>query len=472
MKKKVSIHWFRQDLRIQDNPSLNYLSKNYDNVICVYILDEINCDRIIGSASKIWLNGALKDLNQQLNGNLIFFYGDPLQVLDKLTIIFDVEEISWNRCYEPWRIKRDKKIKEYFKKKIKVNSFNSLLLWEPWEVLKDDGAPYKVFTPYFKRGCLSKPQPREPKKTNLRIFDHNFKQTSLKDLKLINNRKWEERILKNWKISEVEAKNIMKSFFLNGLNGYTEGRNFPSKNNVSRLSPYIHWGQISVNTLWFNAKKINTITKNNSVEVFLSELGWREFAYYLLFHFPNLQTENLQDKFDRFPWDNNEKYYNAWINGKTGYPIVDAGMRELWQTGYMHNRVGMIVGSFLVKNLLNDWRKGEAWFWDCLFDASAASNSASWQWVAGTGTDSAPYFRIFNPITQSQKFDPDGVYIRKFVPEIKKFPNKYIFSPWETPINLQKEFGSIIGQDYPKPIVEIKNSRTIALKAFTSIKQN
>ena len=263
----------------------------------------------------------------------------------------------------------------------------------------------------------------------------------------------------------------MKSFFLNGVSDYTEGRNFPSKKNVSRLSPYIHWGQISVNTLWYNAMNISTTMSSNSAEVFMSELGWREFAYYLLFHSPNLQTENLQNKFDRFPWNNDERFYKAWISGKTGYPIIDAGMRELWQTGYMHNRVRMIVGSFLVKNLLHDWRRGEAWFWDCLFDASTASNSASWQWVAGTGTDSTPYFRIFNPITQSQKFDPDGTYIRKFIPEIKKLPNKYIFSPWETPINLQQELSTIVGQDYPRPIVEIKSSREFALNAFASIKQ-
>ena len=240
------------------------------------------------------MHNALEDLNKQLNGNLIFLSGDPLKNLDKLTNFFDVEEISWNRCYESWTINRDKKIKEYLKKKIKVSSFNGLLLWEPWEVLKDNGTPYKVFTPYYKRGCLSKPPPREPKETNLKIYDHNFQQTSLKDLKLLKNKQWEEKILTNWKISELEAKNTMKSFFLNGVSDYSEGRNFPSKKNVSRLSPYIHWGQISVNTLWHNAMKISTTINSNSAEVFMSELGWREFAYYLLFHSPNLQTENLQ----------------------------------------------------------------------------------------------------------------------------------------------------------------------------------
>ena len=264
----------------------------------------------------------------------------------------------------------------------------------------------------------------------------------------------------------------MENFFLEGIGDYTEGRNFPSKKNVSRLSPYINWGQISVNTLWHEATKIEPKFQNNSIDIFKSELGWREFAFYLLYHFPNLQTENLQTKFNKFPWVQNEKFYESWILGRTGYPIVDAGMRELWQTGYMHNRTRMIVGSFLVKNLLNDWRKGETWFWDCLFDASVASNSASWQWVAGTGSDSAPYFRIFNPITQSKNFDPDGTYIRKFIPEISKLPNKYIFTPWETPNSIQNEFNTIIGSDYPNPVIELKKSRELALAAFASIKKN
>ncbi len=472
MKEKVSIHWFRQDLRIQDNPSLSYLLNNHEKVVCVYILDEINCDRKIGSASKVWLFHALENLNQQLDGNLIFLKGDSFKEINNLTKFFDIQEISWNRCYEPWAIRRDKKIKEHFGKNFKVNSFNGSLLWEPWEVLKENGTPYKVFTPYYKRGCLSKPQPREPKITNLRIYKHNFKQTNLVDLELLKNKEWEKKILTSWKVSESSAKSIMLNFFSEGVDNYSEGRNFPSKKNVSRLSPYINWGQISVNTLWYEVTKIKSYTKNNSIDVFKSELGWREFAFYLLYHFPNLQTDNLQTKFDKFPWSDNEKLYKSWIVGKTGYPIVDAGMRELWQTGYMHNRARMIVGSFLVKNLLNDWRRGEEWFWDCLFDASVASNSASWQWVAGTGSDSAPYFRIFNPITQSQKFEPAGEYIRKFIPEIQRLPDKYIHSPWETPITIQHESKTLIGRDYPKPIVELKKSRELALSAFASIKKS
>ena len=203
----------------------------------------------------------------------------------------------------------------------------------------------------------------------------------------------------------------------------------------------------------------------------MSELGWREFAYYLLFHSPNLQTENLQNKFNKFPWNNDEKFYKAWISGKTGYPIIDAGMRELWQTGYMHNRVRMIVGSFLVKNLLIDWRYGERWFWDCLVDADLANNSASWQWVAGSGADAAPYFRIFNPVIQGFKFDEDGKYTKKFVPELKNIPNKFLFNPWECPDEILEKSGIKLGDNYPKPIIDLKNSRNDALLSYQQIKK-
>ena len=248
---------------------------------------------------------------------------------------------------------------------------------------------------------------------------------NISDLGLLESKKWESEILSEWKVGESSSIKIMRSFFENGIQDYSEGRNFPIKKNVSRLSPYLHWGQISPNTLWYELNNLKNV-KDKDIEVFKSELGWREFAYYLLYHFPYLQKKNLKTNFDNFQWLDDQKNFEKWSMGVTGIPIVDAGMRELWQTGYMHNRPRMIVSSFLVKNLLIHWNMGEQWFWDCLFDADAASNSASWQWVAGTGTDSTPYFRIFNPVTQGQKFDPHGDYIRKYVPELKK-PSIKIF---------------------------------------------
>ena len=390
--------------------------------------------------------------------------------MDELIDFFDVQEISWNRCYEPWIIKRDKSLKIYLNEKIKVNSFNGSLLWEPWEILKNDGTPYKVFTPFYKRGCLSAPNPRVPKSEKINFFNHNFRHTNVSDLDLLSNKKWENQILSQWKVGEDSSIEIMQSFLKNGVQNYSEGRNFPNKKNVSRLSPYLHWGQISPNSLWYEVNNLKNV-KDNDVEVFKSELGWREFAYYLLYHFPYIQRKNLKSNFDNFKWLEDPINFKKWSKGLTGIPIVDAGMRELWQTGYMHNRPRMIVSSFLVKNLLIHWRRGEEWFWDCLFDADAASNSASWQWVAGTGTDSTPYFRIFNPVTQGQKFDPTGEYIRTYVPELKNLPIKFLFSPWECPNEILTNLNFKLGQDYPHPIVDLKESRQRALSTYEQLRK-
>ena len=415
-------------------------------------------------------NASLDYLNKQLDGNLIFLKGDAKGCIDKLMDFFDVEEISWNRSYEPWIVKRDKSLKMYLKSKVNVNSFNGSLLWEPWEVLKNDGTPYKVFTPFYKRGCLLAREPRVPKSEKINFFKHNFGSLKLSDLKLLENKKWESKILNQWNVGENASLEIMKSFYLNGVKDYSEGRNFPVKKNVSRLSPYLHWGQISPNILWYELQSSKNV-RENDIEVFKSELGWREFAYYLLYHFPQLQKKNLKSNFDNFQWLDDQVSFRKWSKGITGIPIVDAGMRELWQTGYMHNRSRMIVSSFLVKNLLIHWRRGEEWFWDCLFDADAASNSASWQWVAGTGTDSTPYFRIFNPVTQGQKFDPNGDYIKKYVPELKNFPLKFLFCPWECPADILKNINFELGKDYPYPIVDLKESRNRALSTYNLLRQ-
>ena len=470
MNNKFSIHWFRQDLRVNDNPSLNYLSTNGDNIVCIFIHDEINCDRQLGSAGKVWLHESLNYLNEQLDNKLLIFKGDPQKVFDEIFNNFNVKEVCWNRCYEPWRIKRDFKLKSNLKKKVNVKTFNASLLWEPWEILKNDGSPYKIFTPFYRRGCLNYELPRKPESQKISFFNHTIKSINVKELHLRKHISWEEKLINKWKIGESHAHNLMKSFFSDGIKDYSEGRNFPNKKNVSRLSPYLHWGQISANQLWYEAEKVRPDVSKENIDIFKSELGWREFFYNLMYHFPEIRFKNLQTKFDNFPWDENNNYLDCWRRGITGYPIVDAGMRELWETGYMHNRLRMITGSFLVKNLLLHWHNGEHWFWDCLCDADYASNSASWQWVAGTGTDSAPYFRIFNPITQGKKFDPTGEYIKRFVPELKNIPTKYIFEPWLCPTDVSDSIGFKIGIDYPYPIVDIKQSREKALNAFSSLK--
>ena len=475
MKKGTAIHWFRQDLRLSDNPALDSAAQ-YETLIPIYILDEVNSGEFkMGAASKWWLHQSLTKLNESLDGKLLVYQGNPHEILNKLIEEQEVSYVTWNRCYEPWRIDRDKEIKRNFEdKNVAVESFSASLLWEPWTISKDDGTPYRVFTPFYKKGCLNSEEPRLPAgRVDLsNLYSEDLSSDSITDLNLLPTIKWYKSFEEEWNPGEIGAEQNLNSFLDSGLLNYKEGRNFPSQEFVSRLSPHLHFGEISPNEVWYRAKTKEGISGiEKSLAHFHSELGWREFSYYLLYHFPDLPNKNFQEKFDIFPWQENEEFLALWQKGNTGYPIVDAGMRELWQTGYMHNRLRMIVGSFLVKNLLIDWRFGERWFWDCLVDADLASNSASWQWVAGSGADAAPYFRIFNPITQGLKFDPEGEYTKKYVPELRDLPNKYLFSPWEAPENILADAGIELGKNYPKPMVDLKLSRETALEAFATTKK-
>lgn len=463
MTKRV-IHWFRQDLRLSDNPALVAAAQQGD-VIPVYILDDNT--HTMGAASRCWLHHSLQCLNESLQGHLIFTKGDPLTIIPSLVNKYQAEAVTWNRCYEPDVIQRDTKLKKVLKAQgTAVSSHNSALLWEPWQVHKADGTPYKVFTPFYRRGCLNAEKPRQPiAKPTLSFTEHQTK-TSLKGLDLLPTLNWHEAMMQSWQVGENAAQQQLDQFIEVGLQGYKVGRDFPHQHHVSRLSPYLHFGEISPNQVWHS---IRLQADSGDADHFCSELGWREFSYYQLYHFPTLPTQNLNKKFDAFPWEVNEKWLLAWQQGKTGYPIIDAGMRELWRTGYMHNRVRMIVASFLVKNLLMPWQVGERWFWDCLVDADVANNSTSWQWVAGCGADAAPYFRIFNPVTQSEKFDPEGDYIRQYIPEISQLPTKYLHKPWTTPELILNQCSIKVGVDYLLPIVDLKVSRETALSAFKSI---
>jgi deoxyribodipyrimidine photo-lyase len=380
-----------------------------------------------------------------------------------------VRQVSWNCCYEPWQFTRDEAIAADLQERgIELMIHNGSLLWDPDEVLKADGTPYRVFTPFFKKGCLGAAPPRKPLPSpGLEGMVKDDEALTVDDLDLLPDIPWDEAFYAQWTPGEAGAARAMAAFLENGLEEYKGGRDYPARRNVSRLSPYLHWGEISPNQVWYAARGK---ARSKDTEHFCSELGWREFSYNLLFHFPDLTHENLNRKFDAFPWEDDPENLKAWQNGQTGVPMVDAGMRELWQTGYMHNRVRMVVASFLVKNLLIHWRHGEAWFRDTLLDADLANNSASWQWVAGCGADAAPYFRIFNPVTQGQKFDPQGEYIRQYVPEIASLPDKYLFSPWEAPDEVLAEAGITLGKDYPHPLVDLKTSRENALAAYDTIK--
>ena len=471
MTDKLAIHWFRQDLRLSDNPALVHAAK-IGRILPIYILDDETAGKYrMGRASRCWLHHSLISLNESLGGKLSIYKGNPKTILDDILKRLDVDAIFWNRCYEPWRMDRDASIKETIaRKNIVVESVNGSLLWEPWAIKKSDGTHYKVFTPFYRKGCLQASEPRQPLSAPLGVHYQYDSQKSLSvdQLGLLPSIRWDKQFEPYWNIGEEGAYDRLQEFIRSGLSNYKEGRNIPAKPFVSRLSPHIRFGEISPNQLWY---LIRTLADNKDVDHFCSELGWREFSYSQLYNNPELPFKNLQQKFDNFPWTENEEHLLAWQKGLTGVPMVDAGMRELWQTGYMHNRLRMIVGSFLVKNLRLHWHHGERWFWDTLLDADLATNSTGWQWVAGCGADAAPYFRIFNPVTQGQKFDPEGDYVRNYLPELTKLPNKYLFRPWEAPESVLHEAGVKLGETYPQPIVDIKKSREAALEAFQALRQ-
>jgi len=475
VQRKTSVPvivWFRQDLRLEDNPALFEASK-LGSIIPIYIMDDINSSQEkMGAASRVWLYHSLDSLNRSLDGQLKLFCGDAFELLPSIMENSGARSVFWNRCYEPWRIARDERLKRHLiKAGFEVCSTNGSLLWEPWKIRKKDGSAYKVFTPFYQRGCLSAESPRDPLPVleNILLSSADIESNELDDLGLLPKNDWHRSLKTCWKISEKAASEQLEVFIQNGLTDYMERRNFPAEKGVSRLSPYLHFGQISPHKVWHRVEcEVDRTSKdvNPNIEHFFRELGWREFSYYLLYHFPDLPNRNLQARFDEFPWVKGSSHLKAWQKGLTGYPLIDAGMRELWQTGYMHNRVRMVVASFLVKNLLVHWKCGADWFWDCLVDADLASNSASWQWVAGSGADAAPFFRIFNPITQSEKFDSEGRYILSYVPELRNLPKRYLHSPWLAPTSVLNVAGITLGIDYPNPIVDIKSSRSQALNAF------
>ncbi|CCB88788.1 cryptochrome/photolyase family protein [Simkania negevensis] len=459
-----TLFWFKQDLRLSDNQGL-YEAAKIGSVLPIYILDPNHFS--LGAASRVWLHHSLKSLSQSLDGKLAVFQGAPLEVIRQLVKKYQIQAVYWNRGYEPWQISQEKEIKIQLDKEVKVQEWSSFLLWEPWKILKADETPYKVFSPYYKRGCLFADPPRDPLGSPSKLDLIPVKHHGLDYLDLLPKVRWDENVLQHWNIGEKSAWKKFQTFLAEGLLYYKTGRDFPAQNAVSRLSPHLHFGEISPHQIW---SVVNSQKQDHNTSSFLSELGWREFSYYLLYHFPTLPTQNFQSKFDYFPWKWESPYLQHWCSGKTGFPIVDAGMRELWQTGYMHNRVRMIVASFLVKNLLIHWQIGLNWFENHLLDADLASNSASWQWVAGSGADAAPYFRIFNPITQGEKFDPHGEYTRRYVPELKKLPDKYLFCPWDAPKSILEKAGVKLGRTYPEPIIDLKQSREEALQAFDQMK--
>lgn len=466
-----AIVWFRQDLRLADNAALAAASRTGAAILPVYILDDFNAGEwLMGAASRWWLHHSLTSLDHSLQGHLRCFRGTADDILPRLAAEVDASGVFWGRCYEPWRVERDRRIKRCLRERGRIaESFNSSLLFEPQSITKRDGTPYKVFTPFYRNGCLGgAPAPRAPAAAApIRCFHRAPTGGSIDDLSLLPAVKWYDEIASAWRPGEAGAHARLKGFRSHDINNYGQGRDRPDLTFVSRLSPHLHFGELSPHQAWhaINPDDVNEVDADR----FRSELGWREFSYYLLYHQPELPSQNLQKRFDNFAWRDDPAALHQWQRGETGYPIVDAGMRELWRTGYMHNRVRMIAGSFLVKNLLLHWHHGARWFWDTLLDADLASNSAGWQWIAGCGADAAPYFRIFNPVTQGRKHDPAGDYVRRYVPEIAALPDRFLHCPFDAPPETLAAAGVELGTTYPRPIVELPASRRRALAAYSAL---
>lgn len=465
-----AIVWFRQDLRLDDNPAFSEACFHHDKVIPIYILDEIATH--IGGAQRWWLHHSLASLDKglkKLGLNLCLRQGNALEVLKKLVENHHIESIYWNRCYDPAAIARDTVIKKIFQTSgVRIVSTNGHLLHEPWQIKNSTGHFFKVFTPYW-RTCLKQMNAPEPYTISRIPKALDAHSDALASWKLLpSNPNWAEAFGDYWQPGEEGASRKLVNFVNANLNGYSISRDEPAKDSTSKLSPHLHFGEISPWQIWraIEWAKLHKDCDLKSAERFLSEIGWREFSYYLLYHFPLLPNANYKSNFDIFPWENDKNFLKRWQTGMTGYPIVDAGMRELWHTGYMHNRVRMIVASFLTKDLFIDWRLGASWFLDTLVDADLASNSASWQWVAGCGADAAPYFRIFNPVLQGEKFDPKGDYVKQWVPELKSVPVQWIHKPWMAP---KDKFGLCLDQVYPEPIVDHLESRKKALLHYKII---
>lgn len=473
-----ALHWFRSDLRVTDNPALTAASAG-ESLACVFVEETNPTFRARGGARSWWLHGALEALAESIRargGTLTILKGDSRVVIPALAQSLDCDLVTWNRRYGLREREDDAAIKATLGEAgIAARSFNGALLYEPWEIETKTGGPFRVFTPFW-RACtlFREPAAPLPPPASLPPSPAIDSALPLASLELLPTQPdWAGGMRACWQPGEAGALATLERFLEHGFAGYAEYRDRPDRESTSRLSPYLASGELSPRQIWHAAAhaRLSAETRASGTDEakFFAELGWREFSYHLLFHFPDFPTRNHQPRFDAFPWREDFTALTAWQKGLTGYPLVDAGMRELWQTGFIHNRVRMVVASFLAKHLMLDWRAGERWFFDTLVDADPASNAASWQWVAGSGADAAPYFRIFNPVLQGEKFDPEGEYVRRFVPELSRLSAKFIHRPWLAPKAVLTGAGVVLGKDYPKPVVDHDAARARALAAFESL---
>ncbi len=478
-----AILWFRQDLRLQDNPALQAAVARGEPIVPVFIFDEAGEGRWpAGGASRWWLHHSLVALDASLRehgSRLVIARGESEVILRHLIAQTGAGAVYWNRRYEPAAIARDANIKmKLAAAGVEAKSFNAALLHEPHTIANKAGGPYQVFTPFW-RHCLTLAVAAPLKLGAGKLAAPAAWPSSLatQALGLLPRLAWDAGFAATWTPGEAGATKRLRAFVTRAMTAYSDRRNVPGIAGTSELSAYLHFGEVSPRQIWAAvqgaSKDSGVFPPSKGAAVFLNEIGWREFAHHLLFHFPRTPEQPLREEFGRFPWasDPGNKKLRAWQRGRTGYPIVDAGMRQLWHTGWMHNRVRMIVASFLVKHLRLPWTLGAAWFWDTLVDADLASNTLGWQWSAGCGADAAPYFRVFAPVLQGEKFDPDGAYVRRWVPELAKLPAENIHAPWAAPLHVLAEAGLTLGENYPHPIVDHASARNEALAAFKALRQ-
>jgi len=483
MNETPSIVWFRTDLRLSDHPALHAASERGGGILPLFILpcEAEEREAAPGGAARWWLHHSLASLSSDLQARgsrLVLREGRALAVL--LTLVQEVGAgaVYWNRRYEPRIVERDGGIKAALREVgLEVRSFGSTVLREPWEVATKQGDPYRVFTPYW-RASLALGDPGAPLPVPRKWASPGEwpESRSLESFRLEPRHGWARRFPELWRPGQSGARERLDGFVSHGLSGYSELRDVPGAPGTSRLSPHLHFGEMGPREVWHAVREAagaGATGKSGTdwrAHPFLTELGWREFAHHLLYHFPDTVTSPLRPEFEDFPWIEDAGALAAWQQGRTGYPLVDAGMRQLWAVGWMHNRVRMIVASFLVKHLLQPWQEGARWFMDTLVDADLASNTLGWQWSAGCGADAAPYFRVFNPVRQGERFDPEGHYIREWIPELARLDRRWIHAPWGAPEAVLRGAGVTLGEDYPHPIVDHPAARARALAAWARMR--
>jgi deoxyribodipyrimidine photo-lyase len=478
---RTAIVWFRRDLRLADNPALAAAVAQGARIVAVYVhAPEDEGEWSPGAASRWWLHHSLSALDadlRRLGIGLTVRRGSAGAELARLAQECDATQLHWNRLYEPALVARDATTEHQLcDSGLHCESFAAALLHEPRQLQTAQGTPYRVFTPFWRTWLAQQdtvptplPAPREPLRGPARVP----RTVPLAELGLLPRVAWDGGLRTHWTPGESGAHARLEAFCDEWLAIYDTSRDRPDLPGSSRLSPHLHFGEVSPRQVLVAIRNAGAEAAPNarkSADAFLRELAWREFAHHLLHHFPETATRPLDARFERFPWQPNERWLGAWQHGRTGYPLVDAGMRELWTTGWMHNRVRMIVASLLTKNLRQPWLEGARWFWDTLVDADLANNTLGWQWTAGCGADAAPYFRIFNPLPQAERHDPQRVYLRRWLPELARLPDAWIHRPWQAPPAVLADAGVTLDATYPRPVVDFPASRSAALAAYASIR--